>query len=88
MSKTYNNEIVVDFREEEVQRNEYADYIDHVFDTMNKADAKEAMMNLVGGLAKVASDRKETIQEYDDLLQSTYDALMEALALLEKNNII
>ncbi len=84
MSKTYNNEIVVDFREEEVQGNKYVDFIDYVFDTMNKADAKEAMTTLVTSLANLASERKELIDEYDSLLEETQNALMEALDLLNK----
>ena len=83
----YNNEIIVDFStDEEITENEYAGYIDYVFSTMNKADAKEAMMDLVGRLAKIANDRRETIEEYDDLLETTYGALIEALNLLDKDS--
>lgn len=84
MNNTYNNEIEIDFREEEVQRNKYVEYIDHVFDTMNKADAKEAMTNLVIALANIANERQEVINEYDELLETTHKALMEALDLLDK----
>ena len=83
----YNNEIIVDFSDnEEIVENQYAGYIDYVFSTMNKADAKEAMMDLVGRLAKIANDRREIIEEYDDLLETTYGALIEALNLLDKTS--
>ena len=83
----YNNEIIVDFSDnEEIVENQYAGYIDYVFSTMNKADAKEAMMDLVSRLAKIANDRRETIEEYDDLLEETYGALIEALNLLDKDS--
>lgn len=84
MNNTYNNEIEVDFREEEVAENKYVDYVDRVFDTMDKADAKEAMKDLVGRLSRLANERKEIIDEYDELLETTYGALMEALDLLNK----
>ena len=87
MINEYDNEIIVDFStDEEITENEYAGYIDYVFSTMNKNDAKEAMMDLVGRLAKIANDRRETIEEYDDLLETTYGALIEALNLLEKTS--
>ena len=87
MINEYDNEIIVDFStDEEITENEYAGYIDYVFSTMNKNDAKEAMMDLVGRLAKIANDRRETIEEYDDLLETTYGALIEALNMLEKNS--
>ena len=83
----YNNEIIVDFSDnEEIVENQYAGYIDYVFSTMNKADAKEAMMDLVGRLAKIANDRREIIEEYDDLLETTYGALIEALNMLDKDS--
>ena len=83
----YNNEIIVDFSDnEEIAENQYAGYIDYVFSTMNKADAKEAMMDLVGRLAKIANDRREIIEEYDDLLETTYGALIEALNMLDKDS--
>ena len=87
MINEYDNEIIVDFStDEEITENEYAGYIDYVFSTMNKNDAKEAMMDLVGRLAKIANDRREIIEEYDDLLETTYGALIEALNLLEKTS--
>ena len=87
MINEYDNEIIVDFSDnEEITENEYAGYIDYVFSTMNKNDAKEAMMDLVGRLAKIANDRRETIEEYDDLLETTYGALIEALNLLDKTS--
>ena len=87
MINNYDNEIIVDFSDnEEITENEYAGYIDYVFSTMNKNDAKEAMMNLVGRLAKIANDRRETIQEYDDLLEETYGALIEAINMLENKS--
>ena len=83
----YNNEIIVDFSDnEEIVENQYAGYIDYVFSTMNKNDAKEAMMDLVGRLAKIANDRRETIEECDDLLETTYGALIDALNLLDKKS--
>ena len=83
----YNNEIVVNFSDnEEITENEYAGYIDYVFSTMNKNDAKEAMMDLVGRLAKIANDRREIIEEYDDLLEETSGALIEAMNLLNKDS--
>ena len=87
INNNYDNEIIVDFSaDEEIVENQYADYIDYVFSTMNKNDAKEAMMDLVGRLAKIANDRRETIEEYDSLLEETYGALIEALNMLEKNS--
>ena len=87
MINEYDNEIIVDFSDnEEITENEYAGYIDYVFSTMNKVDAKEAMMDLVGRLAKIANDRREIIEEYDDLLETTYGALIEALNLLDKTS--
>ena len=87
MINEYDNEIIVDFStDEEITENEYAGYIDYVFSTMNKNDAKEAIMDLVGRLAKIANDRREIIEEYDDLLETTYGALIEALNLLEKTS--
>ena len=87
MINEYDNEIIVDFSDnEEIAENQYAGYIDYVFSTMNKADAKEAMMDLVGRLAKIANDRREIIEEYDDLLETTYGALIEALNLLDKDS--
>ena len=87
MINEYDNEIIVDFSaDEEIVENQYADYIDYVFDNMNKVDAKEAMMDLVGRLAKIANDRREIIEEYDSLLETTYGALIEALNLLEKTS--
>ena len=87
MINEYDNEIIVDFSDnEEITENQYAGYIDYVFSTMNKNDAKEAMMDLVGRLAKIANDRREIIEEYDDLLETTYGALIEALNLLDKTS--
>ena len=87
MINNYDNEIIVDFStDEEITENEYAGYIDRVFSTMNKVDAKEAMMNLVTGLAKIANERREIIQEYDELLETTHGALIEALNLLNKTS--
>ena len=83
----YNNEIIVDFSDnEEIVENQYAGYIDYVFSTMNKADAKEAMMDLVGRLALLANERRGIIQEYDELLETTHNALIEALNLLDKDS--
>ena len=87
INNNYDNEIIVDFSDnEEIVENQYAGYIDYVFSTMNKADAKEAMKELVSGLAKIANDRRETIEEYDDLLEETYGALIEALNMLENKS--
>ena len=87
MINNYDNEIIVDFSaDEEIVENQYADYIDYVFDNMNKVDAKEAMMNLVTGLANIANERREIIQEYDELLETTHNALIEALNLLNKTS--
>ena len=87
MINGYDNEIIVDFStDEEITENEYAGYIDYVFSTMNKNDAKEAIMDLVGRLAKIANDRREIIEEYDDLLETTYGALIEALNMLDKDS--
>ena len=87
MINEYDNEIIVDFSDnEEITENEYAGYIDYVFSTMNKNDAKEAMMDLVGRLAKIANERREIIQEYDELLETTHNALIEALNLLNKTS--
>ena len=87
INNNYDNEIIVDFSDnEEIAENQYAGYIDYVFSTMNKNDAKEAMKELVSGLAKIANDRRETIQEYDDLLEETYRALIEAINMLENKS--
>lgn len=87
MINNYDNEIIVDFSaDEEIVENQYAGYIDYVFDNMNKIDAKEAMMNLVTRLANIANERREIIQEYDELLETTHNALIEALNLLNKTS--
>ena len=64
------------------------DYIDYVFDTMNKADAREAMKELVSAMLQTREEDLETIAEYDSLLEETYGALIEAMNLLNdiKNN--
>ncbi len=77
-------EITVDFRTGEVQGQKHMDYIDHIFDTMNKADAREAMKELVSMMLETREQDRKIIQEYDDLLEETYGALMEALSLLDK----
>ena len=87
INNNYDNEIIVDFSDnEEIAENQYAGYIDYVFSNMNKDNAKEAMKELVSGLAKIANDRRETIQEYDDLLEETYRALIEAINMLENKS--
>lgn len=77
-------EITVDFRTGEVQGEKHMDYIDAIFDNMNKADAKEAMKELVSMMLETREEDKEIIQEYDSLLEETQNALMEALDLLNK----
>lgn len=87
MINNYDNEIIVDFSTEEaIAENKYMEYIDYVFSNMNKADSKEAMKNLVTSIVDISNERKEIIDEYDDLLKETYGALIEALNLLDKNN--
>jgi hypothetical protein len=58
------------------------DYIDYVFDTMNKADAREAMKELVSAMLQTREEDREVIAEYDSLLEETYGALIEAMNLL------
>lgn len=77
-------EITVDFRTGEVQGEKHMDYIDAIFDNMNKADAREAMKELVSMMLETREADREIIQEYDELLELTHNALMEALSLLDK----
>jgi hypothetical protein len=58
------------------------DYIDYVFDTMNKADAREAMKELVSAMLQTREEDREVIAEYDSLLEETYSAFIEAMNLL------
>ena len=83
-----NNVITVDFATGEVVGNKHMDYIDYVFDNMNKADAREAMKELVSAMLQTREEDLETIAEYDSLLEETYGALIEAMNLLNdiKNN--
>lgn len=85
MINNYDNEIIVDFSTDEATENKHMDYIDAVFANMNKADAKEAMKNLVSMMLEVREEDRETIAEYDSLLEETYGALTEALKLLSDN---
>jgi hypothetical protein len=77
-------EIIVDFKTGEVQGQKHMDYIDAIFDNMNKADAKEAMKELVRLMLDTRAEDREIIQEYDSLLEETHKALMEAIDLLNK----
>ncbi len=86
MNNNYDNEIIVDFSTEEATENKHMDYIDYVFSTMNKNDAKEAIKNLVSMMLQTREADREIIDEYDDLLEETYGALIEALNLLDKNS--
>lgn len=86
MINNYDNEIIVDFSTEEVTDNKYMEYIDAVFAKMNKNDAKEAMKELVNMMLETRKADREIIQEYDDLLEETYGALIEALNLLDKDS--
>lgn len=80
-----NNVITIDFATGEVVGQKHMDYIDYVFDTMNKADAREAMKELVGMMLDTREEDREVIAEYDSLLEETYGALTEALNLLSDN---
>lgn len=77
-----NNVITIDFATGEVVGQKHMDYIDYVFDTMNKADAREAMKELVSAMLQTREEDREVIAEYDDLLEETYGALIEAMNLL------
>lgn len=77
-------EITVDFRTGEVQGKKHMDYIDAIFDNMNKADAREAIKELVSMMLDTREEDREIIEEYDSLLEETQNALMEALDLLNK----
>ena len=77
-----NNVITIDFATGEVVGQKHMDYIDYVFDTMNKADAREAMKELVSAMLQTRAEDREIIEEYDDLLEETYTALIEAMNLL------
>lgn len=81
-----NNVITVDFATGEVVGQKHMDYIDYVFDTMNKADAREAMKELVGMMLDTREEDREIIEEYDDLLEETYGALIEAINMLENKS--
>ena len=83
-----NNVITIDFATGEVVGQKHMDYIDYVFDTMNKADAREAMKELVSMMLQTREEDREVIEEYDALLEETYTALIEAMNLLNdiKNN--
>ena len=81
------NIITVDFATGEVVGQKHMDYIDYVFDNMNKADAREAMKELVSMMLDTREEDREIIDEYDSLLEETYGALIEAINLLnDKNN--
>lgn len=77
-----NNVITIDFATGEVVGQKHMDYIDYVFDNMNKADARQAMKELVGMMLDTREEDREIIDEYDDLLEETYTALIEAMNLL------
>lgn len=77
-----NNVITIDFATGEVVGQKHMDYIDYVFDTMNKADAREAMKELVRLMLDTREEDKEIIAEYDSLLEDTYGALIEAINLI------
>lgn len=77
-----NNVITIDFATGEVVGQKHMDYIDYVFDTMNKADAKEAMKELVSAMLNTREEDREVIAEYDSLLEETYGALIEAMSLI------
>ena len=83
-----NNVITIDFATGEVVGQKHMDYIDYVFDNMNKADAKEAMKELVSMMLQTREEDREVIEEYDSLLEETYGALIEAMNLINdiKNN--
>jgi hypothetical protein len=49
---------------------------------MNKNDAREAMKELVSAMLQTREEDREVIAEYDDLLEETYTALIEAMNLL------
>lgn len=86
INNNYDNEIIVDFSTEEVTDNKYMEYIDAVFAKMNKNDAKEAMKELVNMMLETRKADREIIQEYDDLLEETYGALIEAINMLENKS--
>jgi hypothetical protein len=77
-----NNVITIDFATGEVVGQKHMDYIDYVFDTMNKNDAREAMKELVSAMLQTREEDREVIAEYDDLLEETYTALIEAMNLI------
>ena len=77
-----NNVITIDFATGEVVGQKHMDYIDYVFDNMNKNDAREAMKELVSAMLQTREEDREVIAEYDDLLEETYTALIEAMNLL------
>ena len=83
-----NNVITIDFATGEVVGQKHMDYIDYVFDTMNKADAREAMKELVRLMLDTREEDREIIEEYDSLLEETYGAFIEAMNLINdiKNN--
>ena len=80
-----NNVITIDFATGEVVGQKHMDYIDYVFDTMNKNDAREAMKELVSAMLQTREEDREVIEEYDALLEETYTALIEAMNLLSDN---
>lgn len=69
-------EITVDFKTGEIVEDEHMKYIDYVFDNMNKADAKEAMKELV-------NSAKEVMKEYEISVKQMYENYMEIVNLLE-----
>ena len=62
MSKTYNNEIVVDFTTGEVQGDKYTDLINRAYDQMNKADFKNFTLELIDFMVKRMDILEETLQ--------------------------
>ena len=77
-----NNVITIDFATGEVVGQKHMDYIDYVFDNMNNNDAREAMKELVSAMLQTREEDREVIAEYDDLLEETYGALIEAMNLI------
>lgn len=62
----------------------HMNFIDNAIDTMDKADAKKAIKELV---MSITDTHQSIINDYDDLLETIYEAHMATLnAYLELKN--
>ena len=78
MSKTYNNEIVVDFTTGEVQGDKYTDLINKAYDRMNKADFKDFTLELIG----IMTEKMDILESDCDRLEEAANEALDELEML------